>query len=91
MPYVECLGKVPFFCSFAIELCSSLTPARGYFRFPAVLALLLARGIVYQDFSLSGPHSAAFNASALCALLCMPEEHAKASVFGFCFSGWPFP
>ncbi|CAK9089568.1 Uncharacterized protein SCF082_LOCUS42260, partial [Durusdinium trenchii] len=43
----------------------------GYFRFPAVLALLLARGIVYQDFSLSGPHSAAFNASALCALLCM--------------------
>ncbi|CAK9034661.1 unnamed protein product [Durusdinium trenchii] len=43
----------------------------GYFRFPAVIALVLARLMVYQDFSLSGPTSPIFNVSAGLALLCM--------------------
>ena len=41
----------------------------GYFRFPVVIALVVARAIVYQEMSFAGLHSPAFNQSAALALL----------------------
>ncbi|CAK9043240.1 unnamed protein product [Durusdinium trenchii] len=43
----------------------------GYFRFPVVISLVIARAIVHQDLSLDGPKSFCFNASAALSLLCM--------------------
>ena len=43
----------------------------GYFRFPAIFALVLSRALVYQNLSLSGPGSPVYNASAGAALLCL--------------------
>ena len=43
----------------------------GYFRFANVIALVLARAIVYQDVAFSGPHSPAFTMSAALLLPCV--------------------
>ena len=43
----------------------------GYFRFPAVIALVVARLLVFQDFSLSGPSAPIFTVYAAVALLSM--------------------
>lgn len=43
----------------------------GYFRFPPILALIIARALVYQDLTFSQHLSASYNDSALLAVLCM--------------------
>ncbi|CAE7628879.1 unnamed protein product, partial [Symbiodinium necroappetens] len=43
----------------------------GYFRFIAVVSLVCARAIYYEDISFDGPKAPAFNFSAACSLLAL--------------------
>ena len=55
----------------------------GYFRFIAVVSLVFARAIYYEDLSFDGPKAPAFNFSAGCSLLALFLLELLEDHFGF--------